>query len=815
MTTDSSDSFHRGEMPDVLADLMESSTGDKHLSSTSRNAYAQQVWSDVQDALSKMHATQMHELQVIINSRQKLVDDKLDRMSDRLWQLSTGNINIDCSNLNLDLSPLTNECKQMSEHVTQAIGNLSDAQADLRSGVEAKLANVEEQVGDLLSRVHEMRSDTQEGKENALVMRGKFQQFIEQPIVDLDPVLTKVTKCCHFVEEDFRLVAAELGVIQRALQLDFVRMPGQAGKRRNAPNASHQRGMTVRTMTAQNLDRDYEDQSFGAPDLVRAMTSQPVSPTTPVAGFGLTAKQYRGEAEAEDEGQTRDFSAQSEPLATTYKKQTRHRDIFVQTDKKPLVEMGTQTKQEELQKTTQSHDAVVPKIKSVRPRPFKGYEDRNKERLKREDELKKQARKNLTKEQYDVVTMYHTTGIFQKIARSHYFENVTGLVVLLNTFWIAIDVDHNNSALITDADPIFQVVENCFCAYFFAEMVIRFCAFANKCNACKDAWFVYDMVLVTNMVVETWIVPLIVAGIGIQDIQHSLNFTALRAFRIIKLLRLTRMTKFLRMVPELVVIIKALIFCARSMAIFLLLWLGIIYVFAVVFRQVSSDTSIGNEFFRTVPIAMKTLLLDGLLADYAPIMHSVFDGNVLLGFLLLIFVLLASVTITYMLMGVMFESLATCLKSEKEAMTVTYMASTLRQTMIGLGYDVEGSLSQERFGRLLSEPDFVHVLNSVHVDVVALVEMLSIIYEDIDLNSEDMTFEKVVDLVLNLRGKNFATVSNTNETVRVLKAIMQSNMATLCDQLHEEFSQLQEEIDEIRNSLDVPPPMFMEPMLDE
>jgi hypothetical protein len=818
MTMDSSDSFHRGEMPDVLADLMESSTGDRHLSSiSSRHAYAQQVWSDVQDALSKMHATQMHELQVIINSRQKLVDDKLDRMSDRLWQLSTGNINIDCSNLNLDLSPLTNECKQMSEHVTQAIGNLQDAQADLRSGVEAKLANVEEQVGDLLSRVHEMRSDTQEGKENALVMRGQFQQFIEQPVVDLDPVLTKVTKCCHFVEEDFRLVAAELGVIQRALQLDFVRMPGQAGKRRNAPNASHPRGMTVRTMTAQNLDRDDEDQSFGAPDLVRAVTSHPVSPRTPVAGFGLTAKKYRGEAEAEAEGedQARDLSAQSEPLATTYKKQTRHRDIFVQTDKKPLVEMGTQTKPEELQKSTPQHEAVVKQRKSVRTRPFKGYDERNKERLKREDELKKQARKNLTKEQYDVMNFYHTTGIFQKIARSHYFENVTGLVVLLNTFWIAIDVDHNNSALITDAEPIFQVVENCFCAYFTAEMIIRFGAFAKKCNACKDGWFVYDFALVTNMVVETWIVPVIVVGIGIQDVQNTLDLTALRAFRIVKLLRLTRMTKFLRMVPELVVIIKALIFCARSMAIFLLLWLGIIYVFAVVFRQISSDTSIGNEFFRTVPRAMKTLLLDGLLADYAPIMHSVFDGSVLLGFVLLIFVLLASVTIMYMLMGVMFESLATCLKNEKEAMTVTYMASTLRQTMISLGYDVEGSLSQERFGKLLAEPDFVHVLNSVHVDVVALVEMLSIIYEDIDLNSEDMTFEKVVDLVLNLRGKNFATVSNTNETVRVLKAIMQSNMATLCDQLHEEFSQLQEEIDEIRNSLDVPPPMFMEPMLDE
>lgn len=803
MTVETADSFHEEkEMPDVLADLMDRSGG------TGRPAYAQQVWSEVQDALSKMHATQMQEMQFIVNSRQKLVDDKLDRISDRLWQLSSGHLNIDCSNLNIDLSPLTHECRQMSQHLSEAIGNIQDAQADLRSGLEAKLAHVEEQVGDLLSKVHEMRSDTQEGKESALEMRGQFQHFIQQPLVDLDPVVTRVTSCCHFVEEDFRLVAAELGVIQRALQLDFVRMPGQAGKRRAAQSKS---GAVSRTITDKSNDgKEYEDQSLGSPGSPDPMRDDWKDAAAGVAGPRLHAKKFGKEGDGEGEVEERALSSQTEPLASTYKKQTRHRDILVQTDKKSTSDVANQTKPEEMAKNASEGMA---RRKTRVPRAFKGFDERNKERLKREDDLKRQARKNLVKEPYDVVNYYHTTGICQKIGRSVYFENCTGLIVLLNTFWIAIDIDNNHAALITDADPIFQIVENLFCAYFSAEMVIRFGAFAKKCNACKDAWFVYDTVLVVNMVVETWIVPLFVAGFNVKDVQNTLDLTALRIFRIIKLLRLTRMTRFLRMVPELVVIMKALVFCTRSMAIFLVLWFGIIYIFAVVFRQLTADSSIGSLYFSSVPDAMQTLTFDGLLADYAPIMHKVFDSSAPLGFLLLFFVLLAAVCIVYMLMGVMFESLATCLKEQKEAMTVSYMASTLRQTMINLEYDVEGSLSHERFANLLSEPDFVHVLSSVHVDVVALVEMLSVIYEDMDLKSEDMTFEKVVDLVLNLRGRNSATVSNTTETVRVLKAIMQQHMVTLCDQLRDEFSNLQEDIDEIRNQLDAPP-LFMDSIED-
>ena len=75
--------------------------------------------------------------------------------------------------------------------------------------------------------------------------------------------------------------------------------------------------------------------------------------------------------------------------------------------------------------------------------------------------------------------------------------------------------------MITEADPVFFVVEQVFCTYFLAELartpgpwqlglgkgpavrpveVIRFLAFEEKPNCLKDAWFVFDLALVLMMI---------------------------------------------------------------------------------------------------------------------------------------------------------------------------------------------------------------------------------------------------------------------------------------------------------------------------
>lgn len=86
------------------------------------------------------------------------------------------------------------------------------------------------------------------------------------------------------------------------------------------------------------------------------------------------------------------------------------------------------------------------------------------------------------------------------------------------------------SPVIRCEDTVFQVVEHSFCTYFFLEIMIRFGAFAHKRRALMDVWFLFDSVLVANMVVETWLVPIIIIAAG-TDAADVLNISFLRMMR--------------------------------------------------------------------------------------------------------------------------------------------------------------------------------------------------------------------------------------------------------------------------------------------
>ncbi len=85
--------------------------------------------------------------------------------------------------------------------------------------------------------------------------------------------------------------------------------------------------------------------------------------------------------------------------------------------------------------------------------------------------------------------------------------------------------------VVTDSEPVFFITEQIFCLYFFLELVpasavhlfeisdpnvlhvfllqfcetevIRFLAFKSKLNCFRDAWFVFDLLLVVTMILVT------------------------------------------------------------------------------------------------------------------------------------------------------------------------------------------------------------------------------------------------------------------------------------------------------------------------
>ncbi|CAK9052209.1 Dual specificity protein phosphatase 9 [Durusdinium trenchii] len=216
------------------------------------------------------------------------------------------------------------------------------------------------------------------------------------------------------------------------------------------------------------------------------------------------------------------------------------------------------------------------------------------------------------------------------------------------------------------------------------EVCIRFGAFERKRRAFMDKWFVFDAILVLNMVVETWLLPILILTSSSDDLGNTIDVSMLRMLRLVKLTRLSRITRLLRAVPELAIIVKAIGLSARSVTVFFALWLVLIYVFAITLRQLTSGTDFGQSYFSSVPDAMDTLLLDGILADYAPLAHAVPNGHPIEWILIIFFVLLASITIMYMLVGVLVEVVGALAHAEQ----------------LGSGWD----LSLHRCGRRWNKP---------------------------------------------------------------------------------------------------------------
>jgi len=457
----------------------------------------------------------------------------------------------------------------------------------------------------------------------------------------------------------------------------------------------------------------------------------------------------------------------------------RHRDV------------GQQSESSQMENWAQTDaDLMKGKVKKPLPTPASPHHARNS--VQEAESMKVKARKALLTPQYNVMDYYHTEGFCQAIARNPRFENFTLFLICINALWIAIDIDLNNAATISTADVGFQVVDHLFCTYFFLEVLFRFGAFVYKRHAFQDVWFVFDFLLVLNMVVETWIVPLIMLAVGTDSgSSFAGNLTVLRVLRLVKLLRLSRMTRILRTVPELLIIIKAIAYASRSVAIFSLLWLLIIYFFAILMRQLTDGTAVGETWFRSVPDAMSTLLLNGVLPDHAALVKDLGSssrGSPIFSIVMTSFILLASITIMYMLVGVLVEVVSKIATQEKENLTVSYIASKVREKIESSGRALDAPFTKTELQMFLFEAEFCKMLTSVNVDIVALMDMLDITYEDIERAGHSMTYDRLIELLLNGRGTNAATVRDTKEVLRIVKHAVNRARDDLRKSLSDEFN---------------------------
>jgi len=391
--------------------------------------------------------------------------------------------------------------------------------------------------------------------------------------------------------------------------------------------------------------------------------------------------------------------------------------------------------------------------------------------------MKEKVRKTLAggKQQYDVADFYFTSGWPQRIARHPFFEYTTLSVISLNALWIAIDTDHNHSETLLDSDIGFIIVENLFCAYFFAEWLIRFLAFKRKLNGMRDAWFVFDSLLVFTMVGETWVMAFIVKFTTSGGNASMGNASILRMARLLRLSRMARMVRLLRAVPELMILVKGMFAATRSVVFTLILLLFFIYVFSIFFTQLASENQALNVYFHGVGQSMYSLAMHGVfLEDLIVLMDALKAENALLFVAFFLFVMIASMTMMNMLIGVLCEVVTAVSSTEKESLEVAFVKCKLQEVLLTIFPSKAGqelSITKGEYEMILENPQAARLLQEVGVDVVGLVDLTDLFFEgnheDDDESSDagaggkqTLSFGDLMESVLELRGTNNATVKD-------------------------------------------------------
>jgi hypothetical protein len=285
--------------------------------------------------------------------------------------------------------------------------------------------------------------------------------------------------------------------------------------------------------------------------------------------------------------------------------------------------------------------------------------------------------------------------------------------------------------------------------------LIRLGAFANKADALKDFWFVFDSFLVGLLVVDTWMLAVIFEVANTDSKGDVGNASFLKIIRACRMVRMARMVRLLRAMPELVVLIKGVAVAAKSVLFTGILLLCITYCFALILRMVTDDSDIGESYFRTVPKSMRTLLIAGCFPDLDQHIIDMGASSIFLALLFVMYILLATFMLLNMLMGILIDAVVIISNVEKEELTVNYV----RQAMEGLLIDhadsnSDGMIDRAEFQALLLKPEVLNLIESIGVDVVGLVEMLNVIFK----NKDSFTYGDLISLMLDLRSDNTCTI---------------------------------------------------------
>eukprot|EP00933_Yihiella_yeosuensis_P018952 TRINITY_DN15428_c0_g2_i1.p1 TRINITY_DN15428_c0_g2~~TRINITY_DN15428_c0_g2_i1.p1 ORF type:complete len:738 (+),score=143.35 TRINITY_DN15428_c0_g2_i1:139-2352(+) len=374
----------------------------------------------------------------------------------------------------------------------------------------------------------------------------------------------------------------------------------------------------------------------------------------------------------------------------------------------------------------------------------------------------------------------------EAIAKSTWFFVISNLAVCFYSVWIGIEADHNKELHLNESDLIFRIAEHFFCIFFTAEVSVKIVAKKPKRAILRDHWIVFDLALVVLMVGETWVMPILLLALGMDNAQRPgvRELGVLRLARIVRLTRLGRILKLLRAMPEMLTLLKGIAAAMRSVIFTLMLLMVVVYAFAVFFKTSSENSEDLKELFPTVPKTMWVLLLRGTFLDGpAEIADRILADTWVLAVIFLFFILVSSFTILNMLIGILCDVVAQVGATEKEQAQVSYLRHSLLELLECHDRDNNEELHEGEFELLMRNPEMNWALTRFGVNVADLISLKEVLFipkvEEDELVCSDqvatneiqatLSFTEFLEVVLRLRGGNSATVLDIVELREYIK----------------------------------------------
>jgi hypothetical protein len=210
----------------------------------------------------------------------------------------------------------------------------------------------------------------------------------------------------------------------------------------------------------------------------------------------------------------------------------------------------------------------------------------------------------------------------------------------------------------------------------------------------------------------------------------------------------------------------------------------IIYTFAIVFTQLAKGTDLEKNRYPSAKCSdmlttMTTLLLGGILPDFAPTTEDFAAEDFFFAVFFFMFILLAYVTIMNMLIGVLVEVVAVVASVEKETNQVAAVKRVLLKWTPEADRDGDCLFGVDEFKEMLNNDGCAKDLNDVGVDAIALIDHADFVFR----NKDTLTFSELLTVVLGLRGRNDTKVQDLVQMRKFLPVEMQRIEASL-ESLH-------------------------------